>query len=296
MAGVAWGYQQSVDPSFMTTVEAPAFPKGGPTVAIDEAHQNFHTASGGYSPLARLLQQDGHRVIAFDKRFGGSTMSGIGVLVIANARGSDPKSSAFTDEECEAVDAWVRRGGSLLLIADHAPFGFFAEKLAWKFGVRMGQGWVFQPSGSTITTQLVFSRDNGLLGQHAILRGRNAAEEVKTLKSFTGQSLSVPGGATVLMKLGTDAREAPNTAVLNAEAAARKQGAATKESTPVGERAQGLAMTVGKGRVVILGEAAMLSAQVVTIGGQTIKAGMNAPGNNNRQFALNLFRWLARVL
>ena len=53
-------------------------------------------------------------------------------------------------------------------------------------------------------------------------------------------------------------------------------------------------------RVVVLGEAAMFSAQVVTLpqGDRqvTFKAGMNAPGNDDRQFALNVGHWLSGLL
>src|SRR5205823_8788819 len=81
-------------------------------------------------------------------------LTGAKILVIANAmaNGSD---SAFTTAECEAVREWVREGGSLLLIADHTPWGAAAESLATSFGVqrseerRVGKecgsrGWVGQ--------------------------------------------------------------------------------------------------------------------------------------------------------
>lgn len=59
-------------------------------------------------------------------------------------------------------------------------------------------------------------------------------------------------------------------------------------------------MKFGRGRVVVLGEAALLSAQVIRIeqGGQPqeLKMGMNVPGNDDRQFALNLFHWLSGLL
>lgn len=48
---------------------------------------------------------------------------------------------------------------------------------------------------------------------------------------------------------------------------------------------------LGAGRVVILGEAATLTAQ--TVKGQ--KFGMNIPGNDNRQFALNIMHWLENI-
>jgi hypothetical protein len=55
---------------------------------------------------------------------------------------------------------------------------------------------------------------------------------------------------------------------------------------------QGLAFTHGKGRVVVLGEAAMITAQKV----EELRFGMQIPGNDNEAFALNIVRWLAGVL
>jgi hypothetical protein len=45
--------------------------------------------------------------------------------------------------------------------------------------------------------------------------------------------------------------------------------------------------------VVILGEAGMLRAQR---GRNGERVGMNVPGCDNRQLALNIMRWLSRVL
>lgn len=304
--------QQIVDPDFKAVVERPAYARNGPTVAIDEAHSNFHTLGGQYKPFADLLKSDGHRVIASTRKFEPETFAGVDVLVIANARNltaliaGDLSSPAFTEQECDVVRDWVRAGGSLLLIADHAPFGNAAANLGKRFGVTMGKGWAFdRTSAGGITTQLVFSRENGLLGAHAILRGRDASEEVKSIRSFTGQSLSVPDGATPLMKLSATAREAPSPSDLDAEAeAARSTGtlreAAGSHSSPVVGRAQGIAMMFGKGRVVILGEAGLFSAQILrfTDGNQQreMKFGMNVPGNDDRQFAVNVLHWLSGLL
>ena len=51
-------------------------------------------------------------------------------------------------------------------------------------------------------------------------------------------------------------------------------------------RAQALAFEVGEGRVVIQGEAAMLSAQVA--GWKSSRWGMNFEGFDNKQYALSL--------
>jgi hypothetical protein len=54
--------------------------------------------------------------------------------------------------------------------------------------------------------------------------------------------------------------------------------------------AQGISMSFGKGRVVMLGEAGLLSAQVDPLG---FKMGMNAAGNDDKQLALNILHWLS---
>jgi len=139
-----------------------------------------------------------------------------------------------------------------------------------------------------------------LLGEHVVLHGRSSSEEVKHIRSFTGQSLGVPAGATILMKLNDTARDAATPADLDAEdAAARSTGvsAVGLHSIAVAGRAQGLAMTFGKGKVVVLGEAALFSAQVVRYAdGKEMKFGMNVPGNDDRQFALNALHWLSGLL
>ena len=53
-------------------------------------------------------------------------------------------------------------------------------------------------------------------------------------------------------------------------------------------------MKAGKGRVVVLGEAAMLSVQLA--GPNKMQFGMNRPGIDNRQFALNVVHWLSGIL
>ncbi|HEX8643890.1 MAG TPA: DUF4350 domain-containing protein [Allosphingosinicella sp.] len=298
---------QEADPNFKAEVERPAYRRDrGPVVAIDAAHQNFHTGAGRYEPFARLLSNDAYRIVAHSLPFTHESLSGHRVLVIANAgsRNAGPTSrAAFTEEECDAVRDWVRRGGSLLLIADHSPFGTAAQNLARRFGIRMGEGWVYEPLAAApfMSTQILYSRENGRLGDHPITRGRNARERVNSVRAFTGQSLTLPPGATALMRLPPQAREVADAAALNAVAAGlgRNSPPSETEAVPVGDRVQGLAMRFGRGRIVVLGEAAMLSAQVVTLpqegGTRTFTMGMSQPGIDNRQLALNIIHWLTRA-
>src|SRR5262249_3510645 len=98
-------------------------------------------------------------------------------------------------------------------------------------------------------TRLVFSAENGLLGDHPIVRGRNRAEQVRRVVAFTGQSLTVPAHATALLKISSDATESFD------PEDQRKIAAGLSAGTKIEGRGQGIAMLFGKGRVVVFGEA-----------------------------------------
>lgn len=111
-------------------------------------------------------------------------------------------------------------------------------------------------------------------------RGRNASEQVNKIITFTGQSLKGPTSANAFLKLADTAMDL-------------MPGPNAKPVSAAG-RAQGVAMKFGKGRVIVMGEAGMLSAQVV--GPQKMPFGMNRPGIDNRQLALNIMHWLSGLL
>jgi hypothetical protein len=310
-ASAALAQTQISDPQFDARVERPAYQQRGPVVSIDEAHGNFHTSTGRYEPFARLLRNDGYRVVSGQQPFTRRSLEEVDILVVSNAGAGEAaraRRSAFTDAEADAVRSWVERGGSLLLIADHAPFGRAAQSLANRFGIRMGEGWVFEPQDGAqrLTTQIDYSTANGRLGDHAIVRGRDESERVRTVRAFTGQSLVPPPGAAALMTLQPSAFEIADPQAMQPIMAAIAGGAAFEAAAraghaqPVGGRLQGLAFELGRGRVVVLGEAGMLSAQIASfpVDGttRTIHMGMNVPGNDNRQFALNVMHWLSRLL
>ena len=165
----------------------------------------------------------------------------------------------------------------------------------------MGKGYVFDLSNSTgDPTSLLFDRQNGLLGDHAIVRGRGNADTVTRVVAFLGQSLSVPTGATVLLRLGKTAYEANTLDTMDVALRAlgeHRSVDAIAGLRPVQNSAQAIALNVDRGRVVIAGEAAMFTAQVVRIPNEPeVKAGMNSPGNDDKWFALNVMRWLGRAL
>jgi hypothetical protein len=288
VSSVAVLAQQLPDPEFSTAVENPAYKKDGPRVMFDEAHHNFHTTEGRYKPFVDLLMNDGYRVIRNRQPFSKSTLSSYKVLVIANALGAEEMddngadASAFTEEECQAVQEWVKGGGALLLIADHAPFGGAAASLSNRFGVDMSKGFTYDHSNSAPNSPslLIFSRENKLLATHPITEGREQNERLNMVQSFTGQSLKGPDDSVAILKLSDTAKDTPNREADSSVSAAG--------------RTQALALKFGKGRVVVQGEAAMLSAQIA--GPNKNKMGMNVPGNDNKQYALNVMHWLSGLL
>ena len=283
--------QQVADPSFDPTVARPAYSKKHPRVLFDEAHNNFHTAAGRYKAFADLIISDGYRVSSNTQKFTRDTLAGFEVLVIANPLGAPVETAsdfaaankpAFTEAECDAVRAWVTAGGSLLLIADHYPVGAAAANLAKRFGVEMSNAFTDDPTNyDPQLGHILFARTNKLLVDHAITRGRNQPERINRIVTFVGQSLTGPKGSVAFLKLADTATDAlPPDRTTKVSAAGR---------------AQGIALQFAKGRVVVLGEAAMLTAQLA--GPEKAPfGGLNVRAIDNRQLALNIMHWLSGLL
>lgn len=284
------GGGQVADPNFNVKVERPAYQKNGPKVLFDEAHNNFHTSTGRYKPFADLIAGDGYQITPNKQQFSSASLKGYRILVISNAIGAprmnDAAASnpAFSEQESDAVRDWVKAGGSLLLIADHAPMGSANQSLGKRFEVDMSKMYtVDQQNHDTESGNpgfIVYTRESGRLADHPITRGRNPGEQVNKIVTFTGQSLKGPATSTAFLKLADTAVDA-------------MPGQNTNPASAAG-RAQGIAMKFGKGRVIVMGEAGMLSAQIV--GPQRMPFGMNRPGIDNRQLALNIMHWLSGLL
>jgi len=270
--------QQHADATYDPRLKSPAYARAeGPIVAIDAAHANFHTLDGKYAPFGALLTADGYQVRASTARFSASALGGATVLVIANARSPAPGASAFAADEITAIRDWVSGGGALLLISDHAPFGTAASRLAEAFGVNMGTGYVAVRDGRGVTSQIRY--DGRELGQHPIMAG------IGSVQSFTGQSLGVPPGATALLTLPPDALEVATAEDLEV----LKRGGKVAARAAAG-RAQAIALPFGKGRIVVAGEAAMFTEQIIPAVG---KVGLR--NADDQQFALNVLHWLSRL-
>jgi hypothetical protein len=294
LAATSADAQQVPDSAFAPAIARPAFAQGaGPVVLVDEAHTNFHTTDGRYYAFAQLLRRDGYVVRGLREPFTPASLAGARMLVIANALNARnesewnlPTPSAFTREEIAAVEAWVREGGSLLLVADHMPFPGAADALAAAFGVAMGNGFAYDSTEQE--SRFRFSRGNGLLAEHAVTNGRGGAERVDSVDSFTGQAFRVMrGDAQPLLTL------VEGTVLLMPEVA--------WQFSPLTPRMRadgllhGAVLRHGRGRVAVFGEAAMFSAQ--RAGPDRRPMGMNDPGApQNVQFLLNVVHWLTGVL
>jgi len=287
---------QENDPSFDPSVDCPAYARGvGPRLLIDEAHRNLHTASGRYASFAAVAERDGYRVEPSTLDFSaGPPPDGV-ILVIANARGAEkPDDPAFSPAEAEHLRSWILAGGSLFLIADHEPFGTAAGSLASALGIEMIDGHVRDAKNQAPELPgpsfLEFTRANGLLGEHPILSGRRPGEAIGRVVTFGGQALRPGPDAAVLLRLGPDAEVVPD---------AQKPDATKK----VGGLAQAVALEMGKGRLVVAGEAGLFGAQVLSeenarkagLPGE-LRFGMNHPGTDDRQLLLNILHWLSRLL
>ena len=259
-------------------------------MAVDSHHNNYHRIGGLFAPFASLLRNDGFRVVDSNAPFKPESLSSIDILVISNARpnavaGDEAASPppVFAPKEIEALEDWVHEGGSLLLIADHAPFAGSAGALAYAFGFEFENVLVSRvPPGPEPD---VFSKENGALHAHIVTAGRDKSEAVHSVQTFAGSAFRAPSDARPIIVLpgGYFLRECENPC---SEDAPKRDAMGYL---------QGATLEFGKGRVAVFAEAAMFSAQVAPR--TSYRFGFNAPGaEGNKQLVLNVLRWLAMAL
>lgn len=284
--------QQVADTTFQPAIQKPAYSADtGPVVLIDAAHHNFHTLDGRFLAFSRVLRGDGYIVRSSDVPFSAASLSGATILVISNALNerniedwSLPTPSAFTTEEITVVREWVEQGGSLWLIADHMPMPGAASDLAAALGFQFNNGFAIDTLSRDVT---IFRRSDGSLCDHPITDGRDSAERVDSIRTFTGQAFQADSHTTPLFVFR------PPTVSLMPEVA--WQFDSTTRVVPVDGWYQGAAATVGEGRVAVFGEAAMFTAQWA--GADNGWFGLRSPGaEQNQQFLLNVAHWLSGLL
>lgn len=264
----------------------PKYEQGkGTAIFIDEAHHNYHTHDGLYTTFANVLRKDGYVVSAFEKRFTNESLQDIKILVIANAlheKNVDtwkaPVHPAFDEQEVQSLKAWVEKGGSLFLIADHPPFSSAAKSLGAAFGFVFSDKTAEQKERSRND---LFCRKNKMLKANEITNGNSPTKYVDSIVTFTGQAFKIPDSAVSILTFDSN----------YAAFTSRKQAVKPEDITGL---SQGAYMKYGKGRLVVFGEAAMFSGQLGA-GLSWVKIGMNSrKAKNNYKLLLNLVHWLDR--
>lgn len=283
--------QQVADTTYNPIIENPAYEANmGSVIVIDEAHHNFHTMSGRYQAFAKLLQTDGYQVKPFKEKFTKKRLEQGKILVISNALHerniedwSLPTSSAFTEDEIEAVNRWVKDGGSLFLIADHMPLPGCAADLAASFGFKFYNGFALD------TTKRggidMFYRDKGTVKISAITEGRTKTERIDSVGTFTGQGFEIPQKAEAILVFDSRFK------MLMPEVAWEFTDKTPR--IPIEGFSQIACLKYGKGRIVVSGEAAMFTSQRA---GNGRLVGMGSPEvPQNQQLLLNIVHWLDKL-
>ena len=280
--------QQVADTTYHPDIPDPAYKQGtGPVIFIDEGHFNFHTRDGRYRAFTTLLERDGYVVSGYQGEFEKKRLSEGKILVISNALNvanvNDwylPTPSAFTKSEIKTVKKWVKRGGSLFLIADHMPMAGAAMELAAAFGFEFTNGFAMD---TVARGPAFFRREDATLGENLLTNGRDPSERVDQIVSFTGQAFRIPSDAAPVLTFGKNfINLQPDTAWVFDQ---------TTAIDNVEGWSQGAYKKIRRGRVAVFGEAAMFTAQLA--GPNQIKMGMNneiAP--ENYKLLLNIIHWL----
>ncbi|MDA9763883.1 MAG: hypothetical protein P8L44_16160 [Opitutales bacterium] len=282
--------QQVADHGYNPAVENPAYGNGqGPRIGIDEAHNNYHTATGRYAPFAKLVEVDGYQVSPLSQAFTESSLEGLDILVIANplhvsnnGNWKLPTPSAFSDAEIAALHKWVEEGESLFLILDHMPFPGAGGKLAESFGFKFSNGFAYL--GNSLGSEPdEFKPDAGLM-DCVITRGRNKSERITKMVTFTGSAFQPPEEAIEVLVLPENS--------ISKEPVKAWEFVDGTNVLDVSGWCQGAIMEVGEGRIAVFGEAASFSAQFSAR--QKRRMGMAAPfAEQNQQFLLNILHWLS---
>lgn len=286
--------QQVIDSLFVGNVDNPAYSLNqGPLILVDAFHNNGKTLNNGFSPIADILIKDGYKLSSLNREFVTTQIDSTSILVIIDAlheinidNWKLPTPSAFTDLEINKINNWVKNGGNLLLVADHMPFPGASKKLAEEFGIEWINGFVIDSLRWDLSE---FIKDDNTLLEHAITQGRFNDESIDAVFSYYGSGFKINNpNITGLFKF------------INKDIVSYQTEEAWKmfphtPLLPTSNLYQAAALEHGKGRVVIVAESSLFSAQLVGKNRKPIGINYIEKGQN-LQFVLNLFHWLSRII
>jgi hypothetical protein len=278
------------DTDFDVSVPDPKLKTIKPKVLFDEAHKNHHQIEKTYQPFATLITNDGCIVKSTDNPIDKTALANTDIYVIGTAMGKeDPgDKSPFSQNEIDQIEQWINDGGSLLLITEHFPFGLAMTPVLSRFGLQVHNGYTEDTllNNKEVRDALLFKKSKGNLNTtHPIL------ENIEKLNTFTGSSVKGDSTWTQLLIFTNNAQN------YNVKVDVKKKGTDITTSVeyadfyPAIGFSQGVCKQYGKGKIVVLAESAFITAQLDKNGN---KYGMNIADEDNKQFVLNLMRWLAK--
>ena len=287
-------WPMSNDPAFDESVRQPTYMESsGPKILVDGGHHNFFIQWDFIEPFADLAKADGYQPLIDDEIFTPNYLAQFDIVMIITALPFDfttktevTTETTFTATEIEALYEWVNTGGSLLVFSEHAPFDQAINPLLSRFGMSSSIGTVVDTEHYDKTLGspgwIVFSRENGYLNEeHPITNGRDKSEEIDSVVTFGGSSLT-GDGYTNLFRLSPSAEN-------------------LKHATGVGPvgmgNSQALAGTVGEGRVVAFGDSNGFTAMnFKQEDGSSVSVGMTTENHQWKQLVLNVLHWLSGEL
>ncbi len=281
------------DSPFNASVSNPKYKQQkGPHILIDAGHHNFIVEMGLIKPFVDLSTNDGYRPKIDSGVFTPAYLANYQMVLITPAMpfkfGSKKEVTTeitFTPNELAALKDWVNKGGSLIMLSEHAPIDKSMTPLFNTFGIQLSIGAVVDsvnydtriqfPNAETL---LLFNSNNGLLhNNHPIIKGNNKSEWVQNIETYTGCALTGEG-YTNIFKLSPSAKF-------------RKWSGSQPSG---GGNSQCLAGSFGKGKLVALGDCNGFTAMYVNSGGKKFSAGMQVEQYDWRQFVLNTLHWLSK--
>lgn len=280
------------DSPFNASVAQPKYKQHkGPDILIDAGHHNFIVEMGLIKPFVDLSSNDGYQTKIDSGLFTSAYLNQYQVVLITpvmpfkfGSKKSVTTEITFTNEELIALHDWVMKGGSLIMLSEHAPIDKSMTPLLNTFGIQSSIGAVYDSLYSDTTlkalnseTILLFTNTNGLLNNsHPIITGTTKSELVQNIETYTGCALTGNGYSNIF-------KLAPTAAI-------KKWGGSLPSG---GGNSQGLAGSFGKGKVVALGDCNGFTAMYVNTNGKKFSAGMQVEKYDWKQFVLNTLHWLS---
>jgi len=276
-------------------------PNQRPSMLVDRGHNNLLWKADETDPVMHgFLVESGFQLRFNEGAYTRASLHGIQVVQTSNAfplgdneDWTQPATSAFSKDEIELLQEWVKTGGSLLVVVEHMPFPATYAGLLKAFGVEVSDGFAVDGAKLDDLSEadvadagyLVFHRDDGLLADHPVLNGTLGFEEIDVVATDVGAAFLLPDGAVSLVTLGEGvvSLETENSWVFDEKTVYRD----------VKGWSQAGVIEYGSGRVAVLGDSFLFTAPGFLEPPFVEQEKDILHGRHNHLFTQNLIRWLA---